>query len=152
MLLITAVQSFHITNMAGEETRIPEFKTPTETESPAINSLLNEQFIIEHSFDYSTYKIVHMTDSLELSKSNSAVYIYRDEHGYLNCRRIFIALDFYATDDKNEPLKPEYFIGGTNVAAHAVSIGKITFYWHISMNLNILWLPLVFPEWVDIIW
>ena len=128
MLLITAVQSFHITNMAGEETRIPEFKTPTETESPTINSLLNEQFIIEHSFDYSTYKIVHMVDSLELSKSNSAVYIYRDEHGYINCRRIFIALDFYATDDKNGPLKPEYFIGGTNVAAHAVSIGKITFY------------------------
>ena len=122
--------------MAGEETHIPEFKTPTETESPAIHSLLNEQFLIEHSFDYVSYKIVHMVDSMELSKSNSAVYIYRDEHGYLNCRRIFIALDFYATDDKNEPLKPEYFVGGTNVAAHAVSVINLTLYFTNEYELD----------------
>ena len=122
--------------MAGEETHIPEVKTPTETESPAIHSLLNEQFLIEHSFDYVSYKIVHMVDSMELSKSNSAVYIYRDEHGYLNCRRIFIALDFYATDDKNEPLKPEYFVGGTNVAAHAVSVINLTLYFTNKYELD----------------
>ena len=122
--------------MAGGETHIPEFKTPTETESPAIHSLLNEQFLIEHSFDYASYKIVHMVDSMELSKSNSAVNIYRDEHGYLNCRRIFIALDFYATDDKNEPLKPEYFVGGTNVAAHAVSVINLTLYFTNEYELD----------------
>ena len=109
-------------SMAGQETKIPEFKSPKATESPAINSLLNEQFVIEHSFDYATYKVIHPVDAVQLNKSNSAVYIYRDENGYINCRRIFLALDFFATDDKDGPLKPEYFVGGTNVAAHAVSL------------------------------
>ena len=107
--------------MAQEATKIPDFQQPKEQESPIINTLLHEHFVLENSIDYSCFKLIHALDPLQLSKSNSAVFMFKDEHGFVDCRRIFLALDFYATKEDDEPLTGGDFIGGTNVAAHSVS-------------------------------
>ena len=41
-----------------EPTKIPEFISPASSESPAVQNLLHERFILESGLDYYTYKIL----------------------------------------------------------------------------------------------
>ena len=39
--------------------QIPTFQSPVPAESPAINELLNEKFILQRGLAYHKYKIIH---------------------------------------------------------------------------------------------
>ena len=42
--------------MAGETTRIPTFHAPQQGQSPAIDTLLSDHYVLESGVDYFTYK------------------------------------------------------------------------------------------------
>ena len=121
--------------MAEQAEKIPSFPLPSSKESPIINSLLNEKFYIESGLSYYKYKCLNPVDPLELSKSNSVAFLWRCESSFLNTKRVFVEVKWYATNAANEALIPSNFVGGSIPSCHmlldtcGINIGE-----HIETN------------------
>ena len=98
--------------------KIPDFGTPTNTESPIVNQILHEKFYVENGLSFHKYKVLNATDPIELSKSSSVCFIWRCEHSFLNTRRLFVEINWFATDHEDAALKPENFVGAAAPNCH----------------------------------
>ena len=108
-----------------EPEHIPTFQNPTETDANAVDDLLNENFIVEtDGVDYHTYRVLNCIDKLEIAKSGSMQFMWRDENAYLNTAKCFLEIEFYAykvlTDKPDEPLVIGDAVGALNPMAHCL--------------------------------
>jgi len=106
--------------MNGDNERIPQFAAPTPVGSAAIETLLNDGFYISSGILYHKYKTIFPVDQLQISKSNSAIFIFHDNNAFLNSRRIFAEITYYATDADGNGLSTSQFVGATAPCPHTL--------------------------------
>ena len=100
--------------------KIPQFNQPTAVQSQAVNSLLNDGFIVSSGIVYHKYKLLTPLDQVQISKNRSAIFLFKDNNAYFNSRRVFCEITYSATDHENNGLKPSQFVGGTAPCAHSL--------------------------------
>ena len=57
---------------------IPTFQSPVPAESPAINELLNEKFILQHGLAYHKYKIIHPIGKRHIKMNSNCEFIQNE--------------------------------------------------------------------------
>ena len=90
--------------MTLDPEHIPHFQSPAETDANTLQGLLNENFIQESGgIDFHTFRVLTTVDKLEITKSGSMQFRWRDENAYLNTAKCFLELEFYAYKDADKP-------------------------------------------------
>ena len=65
--------------------KIPVFKSPEPATNPTLDRLLHDNFLKESSeVTYSTYRLLSPLDPMEISKSSSVCFRWKDENAFLN--------------------------------------------------------------------
>ena len=121
---------------------IPHFQSPKQTQVGELKNLLNENFIEESGgIQYNCFRVINPVDKLEISKSNSVEFIWKDENAYLNSSKCYLEIEFYATkEDGTTALTPTEAVSALNPTAHClldtvqVNIGETVLEENIKMN------------------
>ena len=107
--------------MTLDPEHIPHFQSPAETDANTLQGLLNENFIQESGgIDFHTFRVLTTVDKLEITKSGSMQFRWRDENAYLNTAKCFLELEFYAYKDADKPLEIGDAVGALNPLAHCL--------------------------------
>ena len=100
----------------------PPFHEPIRTIDPAIKSLLKEEKLtIQHGISFSKYLALKPLDNFELIQNSKLLSFYfRDANCYINSRRIFLELEWYATKEDGSPLTIDDETSANNPTAHGL--------------------------------
>ena len=125
----------------------PDFQKPQETISPAVNALLHSRFTVEDGIQYAAFKplnaseffvvlllqrlkkyertndhiIFKIADPLEVRKnSKNATFYYRDANAFVDPRRIFLDITWYAVKGEDEALTTDDFVSCLNPPSQQV--------------------------------
>ena len=99
---------------------VPPFQTPSPVEAVTVDSLLHDRFVVSSGIQFHKYKTLHCVDSTEISKSNSVVFQWEDNHAFLNTRRVFAEISFKATDQNDGPLTADNAVGISGPLPHSL--------------------------------
>ena len=75
----------------------PQFKSPTQTISPTVRSLTeNDELFIEKGVSFSKYISLKPLDPMDLIKNSGVLcYYFKDSSVFINTKRIFLEIEKY---------------------------------------------------------
>ena len=92
----------------------PPFQPPKDTVDVGVKSLLsNNELLISHGVQYSKYlhlKPLQRDDVMKETKTMT--FHFKDENAFIDCRRIFLELEFFAQLSDGNAIEKKHYVSG----------------------------------------